>query len=86
VSAYHDFFGEEHGHESRATHYFQWNEAKPSHIDYCFVPRAWSGRIRSVTVGTYADWARDSDHRPLVVDVAAGGVSPGLLKLKRRTG
>jgi exodeoxyribonuclease III len=70
VSAYHHLFGEEHGLESRPTHYFQWNESKPFHIDYCFVPRAWSARIRGVTVGAYADWARESDHRPLVVDVA----------------
>jgi exodeoxyribonuclease III len=70
ASAYHYFFGEEHGGESRWTRYFQWNELKPFHIDYCFVPRAWLGRIRKVAVGSYADWAKESDHRRLVVDIA----------------
>jgi hypothetical protein len=44
--------------------YFKWNESRPFHIDYCFVPQAWVGS------GTYADWAKGSDHRPVVVDVA----------------
>jgi exonuclease III len=70
VSAYHQFFKEEHGRESRPTHYWRWDESKPFHIDYCFVPKIWSGRVRSVTVGTYRDWAEQSDHRPLVVDLA----------------
>ncbi len=68
VSAYHEFFREPYGAESCPTHYFQWQRAKPFHIDYCLVPRAW--QITSVAVGAYDEWASLSDHRPLIVDVA----------------
>ena len=68
VSAYHQFFGESPGEETRPTHYYQWNESKPFHIDYCFLPESWTSRISRVEVGSYADW-RTSDHRPLTVDL-----------------
>jgi exonuclease III len=70
VSAYHEHYGEPHGKESRPTYYFQWSEAKPFHIDYCFVPQAWRPLVRSVEVGGYAEWSVLSDHRPVTVDVA----------------
>jgi hypothetical protein len=41
---------------------------RPLHIDYCFVPDTWTHRIADVQVGTYDAW-RDSDHRPLTVDL-----------------
>jgi len=67
VSAYH---GERpFGKEPDPTHYFQWNRGRPFHLDYCFVPRDWS--IDAVSVGSYSDWARLSDHRPVAVDVRA---------------
>ena len=40
VSAYHHFFGESHGEETRASYY---QGKKSFHIDYCFVPEAWGG-------------------------------------------
>jgi hypothetical protein len=69
VSAYHHHFSEEHGQETRPTHYWRWSESHPFHIDFCFVPKGWAPHINSVTVGSYVEWANDSDHRPLVVDV-----------------
>ena len=69
VSAYHHFFGEEQGSETRPTFYLLWKENRPFHIDYCFIPEAWTADIRSVSVGTYADWFASSDHRPLVVEL-----------------
>ena len=73
VSAYHHFYGEEHGSESRPT-YFQYNHRdKPYHLDYCFVPRAWAPRIRRIVVGTHDQWRRWSDHRPVVVDLSDVG-------------
>jgi exodeoxyribonuclease-3 len=70
VSAYHHFFGEEHGAESRPT-YFHYNHGdKPYHLDYCFVPRAWTPRIRRILVGKHDQWRRWSDHRPVVVDLS----------------
>ena len=68
VSVYHHFFGEKHGAETRATFYFHWKESKPFHIDYCFIPEGWVDRLAGVEVGTFAAW-RQSDHRPLTVDL-----------------
>jgi endonuclease/exonuclease/phosphatase family metal-dependent hydrolase len=68
VSAYHAKCGEARGRESAATLWRGKTNPKPFHIDYCFVPAGWVPRIRCIEVGTYADW-RDSDHRPLMVDV-----------------
>jgi endonuclease/exonuclease/phosphatase family metal-dependent hydrolase len=73
VSAYHHFFGEVQGAESRPTLYLRRDPRKPYHIDYCFIPQAWSTRLRSVEVGTDEPWARYSDHRPLVVDIDVPG-------------
>ena len=69
VSAYHAFHGEAHGGETQPTYYFQWKETRPFHIDYCFIPEAWSSRMHRVEVGSYGEWKEHSDHRPLLVDV-----------------
>ncbi|GLX70815.1 endonuclease/exonuclease/phosphatase family protein [Paenibacillus glycanilyticus] len=67
-SAYHHFYGEPHGQETRPTHYFRYDQKKPFHIDYVFAPINWLSRMQTVEVGTYDDW-RDapSDHVPLIV-------------------
>lgn len=69
VSAYHAFFGEEHGSESRPTFHFYRHRDRPFHLDYCFIPEAWLPRLRSVTLGGFDEWSRFSDHMPLSVDV-----------------
>ncbi len=68
-SGYHSYFGEEHGQETRPTFYFQWNENRPYHLDYCFLPKTWLGRLRHAEVGDFAGWRQWSDHRPVVIDV-----------------
>jgi endonuclease/exonuclease/phosphatase family metal-dependent hydrolase len=68
VSAYHAHHSVPTGGEAHPTHYWQWKQTKPFHIDYVFVPKAWSAQVRSVEVGTFDGW-RDSDHRPVVVDI-----------------
>jgi hypothetical protein len=70
VSAYHTFFSEEQGEETRPTHYFWCRQDRRFHIDYVFVPEVWSPNIRNVNVGTYKAWRPTSDHVPIVVDVA----------------
>ena len=67
VSAYHHFTREAHGKETAATYYHQWNQFRPFHIDYCFIPSTWADRVARVEVGSFADWPQ-SDHRPLTVD------------------
>lgn len=69
ASSYHVHFDEKHGAESRPT-FFEYRHAhRPYHIDYCFLPHAWARRIERVTVGAHAEWAKTSDHMPLVVDL-----------------
>jgi exodeoxyribonuclease-3 len=69
VSAYHQFFGEAFGAETGPTHFFQGKESRLFHLDYCFVPAAWTQRVEKVDVGTHGDWSKHSDHAPLTVDL-----------------
>jgi endonuclease/exonuclease/phosphatase family metal-dependent hydrolase len=69
ISAYHVYFDEEHGRETTPTYYFHWNQQRPYHIDYCFIPRKGAPALRGVEVGSYEGWKQHSDHRPLLVDV-----------------
>jgi endonuclease/exonuclease/phosphatase family metal-dependent hydrolase len=72
VSAYHAFYGLDHSAvESHPTSYFQWQESRPYHMDFVFVPAAW--HIDSVEVGTFDDYPRRklSDHVPVVVTVGS---------------
>lgn len=69
VSAYHHFFSEDHGSETRPTHYFWHHKNRGFHIDYVFLPDNWVNNIRAVEVGKYAKWAKLSDHVPLVVNL-----------------
>ena len=55
--------------EPEATLFWQKNAGKPYHIDYLYTPAAWRPSIRSVAVGSAADWLSHSDHAPLVMDV-----------------
>ena len=72
VSAYHHHRREPHGRETEPTFYLQWNALKPYHLDYCFLPKTWAPKIRSVDVGSFEAWKGHSDHRPLIVDLALG--------------
>lgn len=67
LSAYHTFFSEEQGEETRPTHYFWYRKSRPFHIDYVFLPSKWIPSAK-VTVGTYRKWRPLSDHVPLIVD------------------
>jgi exodeoxyribonuclease III len=72
VSAYHAFFGLEHGAERHPTLY--WRDRSRTgptfHIDYVFVPKVATGLLQRVTVGSYAKWIAKglSDHAPVIVD------------------
>ena len=76
VSTYHSFHGEAHGKELQPTFYFRWKQPHPYHIDYCFIPKAWTARVREVTIGSFEDWKDHSDHRPLLVDISDSGNLP----------
>jgi exodeoxyribonuclease-3 len=68
VSAYHAFHGVAHARETHATYYHRFDLADRWHIDFCFVPTAWSARIRAVEVSG-PDEHTSSDHRPVLVEV-----------------
>jgi hypothetical protein len=69
VSAYHAHTGEPFGQETCPTYYHQRNPTRPYHIDYCFIPAAWVGRLERAEVGAAATWKPLSDHMPLIVDL-----------------
>ena len=69
TSAYHHFFSEPQGQETRPTHYFWHRKERGYHIDYVFLPSGWASRIKKVEVGEHAAWSKLSDHVPLSVDV-----------------
>lgn len=69
LSAYHHFFSEPQGQETRPTYYFWRRKSRGYHIDYVFLPRAWASCIQSVAVGPHAHWSHLSDHVPLSVDL-----------------
>lgn len=69
VSAYHEFFKEDFGKETRPTYFHKRQASSSWHVDYCFLPASWAPLIRQVQVGTHSDWSADSDHVPLIVDV-----------------
>ncbi|MGZ3796231.1 MAG: hypothetical protein ACXVB1_07700 [Pseudobdellovibrionaceae bacterium] len=68
-SVYHYHFGEEQGKESRGTFYFTYNENKPYHIDYIFIPEKWLAKIKSVELAEFKYWKHASDHCPLILDI-----------------
>jgi hypothetical protein len=77
VSAYHGAPGYDPDVAEKPTHFWRWREHHPFHIDYCFVPVDWSGAIRSVEVGDFAEQHWRSDHRPVLVDLDLPATSNG---------
>ena len=71
VSAYHAFFNEEYACETRPTFFLYRHTDRPFHLDYCFIPRTWLPRLRSVTVGAHEEWGKWSDHMPVSVELAS---------------
>jgi len=74
VSAYHHYYNEIHGSETRATFHLYRREIHPFHIDYCFIPHSWANRISRVELGAFDEWRQFSDHRPLIVELRTGGL------------
>ena len=64
ISAYHNDRGEEFGAENEASLYHTKNREKTYHIDYLFLRH--SGKV---TLGSFDDWIRDSDHVPIIIDL-----------------
>jgi endonuclease/exonuclease/phosphatase family metal-dependent hydrolase len=74
VSAYHTFEDVDQGAERHPTFYWRTRSAlgpTTYHIDYAFIPRLSLVQLRSVCIGTWADWIATglSDHVPIVLDL-----------------
>jgi exonuclease III len=67
-STYHKYFNQLQGKEQHPTLYMYRNVNKPYHIDYCFVSNDFMEILESVEVGTYQDWTKYSDHKPLIIN------------------
>jgi exodeoxyribonuclease III len=68
-SAYHEYFAVNHGDETHFTYFDRTQKGKPYHIDYCFIPKPWLGKLRRVEVGAHHVWSRLSDHMPLTIEL-----------------
>ena len=67
-STYHKYYSLEQGKEEHPTLFMYRHEDKPYHIDYCFASVDFIEKLSCVQVGTYNDWTKFSDHKPLIVE------------------
>ena len=67
TSAYHRYSNDEPGRERQPTHFHRGREERAFHLDYCFIPEEWAQHLRSVEIGSFADWHEVSDHAPVMV-------------------
>lgn len=68
-SLYHEHFRADHGAESHKTFFHNHHEERAHHIDYVFASGGVRERGFSLTLGSFAEWARHSDHVPVVCDL-----------------
>ena len=66
-SSYHLFHNQIQGKEKHPTLYMYRHQDKPYHIDYCFVSKDISKKIKSVEIGDFDFWRKHSDHVPLII-------------------
>ena len=71
ASTYHLFTHEPFGGETQTTLYFRWNEAATYHCDFIYLPKAFTGFIKSVVIPPYQD-LDTSDHRPVICKIETG--------------
>lgn len=68
-SAYHRFFKEKHGEESRKTLFFHKKRREGFHIDYCYASKNLLRKVKKVQIGYFASWSKWSDHCPLIITI-----------------
>ena len=66
-STYHFHLNIKQGAEAHPTFFLYRHLNKPYHIDYCFASANLLKKIENVTIGSHKDWAKLSDHSPLMV-------------------
>jgi exonuclease III len=69
-SIYHEERGCEHGKETDPTFYLHHRVNRPYHLDFVFASRRLRpGGVR-ISIGSHEEWAKHSDHTPLICDFA----------------
>jgi exodeoxyribonuclease III len=66
-STYHSHLNIAQGAEAHPTFFLYRHLNKPYHLDYCFASANLLKKIETVEIGTHEDWAKHSDHSPLIV-------------------
>ena len=66
-SVYHLHYKQQQGKEKHPTWYLYRHRDKPYHLDYCFASSDFADKLIDVQIGAYKDWARFSDHTPVIV-------------------
>lgn len=67
-SAYHEYFNEEQGKETKPTFYLYRKNESMQHIDHIFVPKVLKNKIKKIEIGIYDEWSNFSDHMPFIID------------------
>ena len=67
LSSYHTHLNIAQGVEQHPTFFLYRHKNKPYHIDYCFASANLIAKLDTVEIGTHEDWAKYSDHNPLIV-------------------
>jgi len=66
-STYHAHRNLRQGVEEYPTFFMYRHQDKPFHIDYCFASGNLIDKLENVEVGTHEQWAKYSDHAPLII-------------------
>ena len=68
-SLYHEQRGCQHGDEPEDTFYLYHHAERGFHIDFMFASSGFQPSTFDVSVGSHTDWARQSDHMPLICEI-----------------
>jgi exonuclease III len=66
-STYHKHHGQTQGKEEHSTLFMYRHQNKPYHIDYCFASIDLIEKLKNVEIGSYEEWTKYSDHKPVIV-------------------
>ncbi|MGG0728011.1 hypothetical protein ABE072_22345 [Bacillus paramycoides] len=67
-SAYHRYFKEKHGQETKPTYFFRKDKSSPFHIDFLFASEIILDQLNLVEVGSFEKWIKSSDHMPIYIE------------------
>jgi exodeoxyribonuclease-3 len=68
-SSYHLHHKQIQGKEQHPTFYLYRHQAKPYHLDYCFLSEDLAAKLSSVEIGEHASWSKYSDHVPVMITI-----------------